>query len=260
MMGMSLRQSFSEPFGKLWREPLSLGEGAFVAAALFLGGIVYCQLYCLIAFQQMHGAAMPLVLSMKRSAFETIPALAAFEASKRSLAEPSLTKRLALIALAVALVTALTIAAMILLQELIHASEMPVRLIIADRLPGMTATLLAITWAGHQIRQSSSVRPTPTDSEAAVIIPPRERVDWVKAAGNYVELHVGGRMIVQRMTLRQAANILGKDLFVQIHRSVLVNRTRIEARRDRHRSGLLRLGDGTTLKIGKAYRTKIFDE
>jgi hypothetical protein len=256
----SLQQSVSEPFGKLWREPLTLGEGAFVAAALFLGGVAYCQLYCLVAYQQMHGAVMPLVLSMKRSAFETVPALAAFELSKRSLAESSLTKRLVLVGLAVALITALTIAVMILLGGLIHASAMPVRLMIADRLPGMTVTLLAIAWAERQMRQSSSARPPPTNKEVAVIIPPRERIDWVKAAGNYVELHVGERKIVQRMTLQQASNILGNDLFVQIHRSVLVNRSRIDAYRETGRSRLLRLSDGTVLKIGNAYRAEIFDE
>jgi len=55
-------------------------------------------------------------------------------------------------------------------------------------------------------------------------------LDWSEAAGNYVEVHVGGRTYLARMSLAGLAEQLraaGVDA-VQIHRSRIVNRARIE--------------------------------
>src|SRR5690348_9649117 len=115
------------PFERFWKGPLSFREITSVALILFLGGTVYCQLYCLIAFQAMHGMAMPLSLSMERSGFETIPALAAFELSKRSLGSPTRLGRFARVATMLALVGALTVGALLILRQICGESPMPVR-------------------------------------------------------------------------------------------------------------------------------------
>jgi hypothetical protein len=241
---------------KLSSEPLSLRESIAAAILLFAAGTIYCQLYCLVAFQQMHGMAMPIALSMQRSAVETIPALAAFELSKRVLGHSAPVWKFARIAVAFALVAALTVAALLLLQALGYGSPMPVRLMIADCLPGLALSVLAIVWADRRTWAGTRL-----DIDGAMAgMPPSDRIDWVQAAGNYVEVHFAGRTRIVRMTLRQALSSLGCDRFVQVHRSVLVNRNRISAVDDGHRRSKVQLSDGTFLRIGHTFRAKLFDE
>lgn len=248
------------PFGlratlrKLSAEPLSLPETAVVAIALFVGGTLYCQLYCLIAFQQMHGMAMPLTLSMQRSAVETLPALSAFELSKRVLGDASPVRKVVRMVVTFLLTGSLTIAALLELQSFGYASAMPVRLMLADCLPTLALAALAIAWANQQ-RHAGDRRPR--DPEALAGMPPLERIDWVQAAGNYVEVHFGGRTRIVRMTLRDALSSLGRERFIQIHRSLLVNRDQIRMGRKRSQ---LELADGTLLRVGHTYRRQVFDE
>jgi hypothetical protein len=82
-------------------------------------------------------------------------------------------------------------------------------------------------------------------------------VDWVKAAGNYLELHTGGRCDLVRKTLTRFASE-GADRFLRIHRSVLVNRDRIAGLEQRPRGRLvLRLRDGRTLPVGRGFRADV---
>ena len=82
---------------------------------------------------------------------------------------------------------------------------------------------------------------------------PATRIDWVRAAGNYVELKIGDRVILHRTTLSAAERELGERGFVRIHRSILVRRDHIE--RIRGQDVVLR--DGTHLKVGKRYRSAL---
>jgi two-component system LytT family response regulator len=81
---------------------------------------------------------------------------------------------------------------------------------------------------------------------------PRQ-IDWVAAAGNYVELHAGGRTILHRATLGSLEEMLARHGFVRIHRSTLVRQDAI----DRVRSVDMLLKDGTSLKLGKRYRASL---
>lgn len=80
---------------------------------------------------------------------------------------------------------------------------------------------------------------------------PATRIDWVRAAGNYIELKLGDRIILHRTTLSAAERELAQHDFVRIHRSILVRRDHIA----RIRSEDVVLRDGTHLKIGKRYRS-----
>ena len=79
------------------------------------------------------------------------------------------------------------------------------------------------------------------------------QIDWVRAAGNYVELRSGRHTIVHRGSLTAAERELARFGFVRIHRSMLVRRDRI-ARVRRQDVVLL---DGTHLPIGKRYRAAL---
>jgi hypothetical protein len=81
-------------------------------------------------------------------------------------------------------------------------------------------------------------------------------VEWVKAAGNYLELHTGdGSCHLVRSTLKSFAAERGADRFVQIHRSLLVHRDR-GVRVERLAGGrlALRVRDGQALPVGRQFR------
>lgn len=82
-------------------------------------------------------------------------------------------------------------------------------------------------------------------------------LDWAEAAGNYVEVHAGGRAHLARVSLSALAEQLGDagaDI-AQIHRSRIVNRARIE---EIVPSGdgdfRVRLRGGTELRGSRRYR------
>ena len=81
---------------------------------------------------------------------------------------------------------------------------------------------------------------------------PRQ-IDWIRAAGNYVELRAGGRTIVHRTSISAAERDLERHGFIRIHRSTLVRRDRIA----RVRPQDVVLHDGTHLPVGKRYRASL---
>lgn len=71
-------------------------------------------------------------------------------------------------------------------------------------------------------------------------------VDWIGAAGNYVELHLGTRCVLHRSTLAALEERLPPGEFLRVHRTTLVRRRLISA--------LAVTGDSTyalTLKTGQ---------
>ena len=81
---------------------------------------------------------------------------------------------------------------------------------------------------------------------------PRQ-IEWVQAAGNYIELRANGRTIVHRGSIGAAERDLADHGFIRIHRSILVRRDRIA----RVRPQDVVLVDGTQLKVGKRYRSDL---
>jgi two-component system LytT family response regulator len=55
-----------------------------------------------------------------------------------------------------------------------------------------------------------------------------ESIDWVEAEGNYARLHVGVDTHLVRHTMADLLAKLGQDRFVRIHRSHIVNVTRVK--------------------------------
>lgn len=80
-------------------------------------------------------------------------------------------------------------------------------------------------------------------------------IDWAQASGNYVNLHVAGRVYPLRSTMAQFETQLDPAYFVRIHRSHLVNIHRI-ASIEPLDSGDARihLHDGTVVACSRRYR------
>ena len=55
-----------------------------------------------------------------------------------------------------------------------------------------------------------------------------EQIDWVEAEGNYVRLHVGDQIHMLRETMNRLIERIGAQRFFRIHRSRIVNITRVK--------------------------------
>jgi hypothetical protein len=85
-----------------------------------------------------------------------------------------------------------------------------------------------------------------------------ERVQYVSAAGNYVEVAAGGQVYLMRATMKQVEELLSGEQFMRIHRSHIVNLQEIE-RMSTQRSGhgSVHLRCGKVLSMSKSYRAEL---
>ncbi len=82
-----------------------------------------------------------------------------------------------------------------------------------------------------------------------------EDIDWVGAAGNYVELHIGKKSHLMRKTMNSIEAKLDPRRFLRIHRSVIVNIERMKELRSWHYGDhKIVLFDGTQLTLKRAHR------
>ena len=80
-------------------------------------------------------------------------------------------------------------------------------------------------------------------------------LDWLKAAENYVELHVGADCHLVEATMAEMAEHLDSARFVRIHRSLIVNAERIRnVQSASHSEYLVTLPGGVQLRSGRTYR------
>ena len=82
-------------------------------------------------------------------------------------------------------------------------------------------------------------------------------IDWVEAAGNYAVLHVGGDTFEIRSSLSKLEGELDPKRFVRVHKSYVVNITRI-AEVTPWISGdwRIRLQDGAEVNLSRRYRQR----
>ena len=87
---------------------------------------------------------------------------------------------------------------------------------------------------------------------------PVEPIEWVDAAGDYLCIHASGNTHILRATMREMENLLDPRLFQRVHRSTIVNLTRVKSLRA-HMNGeyFLRLEGGQELKLSRTYRDKV---
>lgn len=85
-----------------------------------------------------------------------------------------------------------------------------------------------------------------------------EDVDWLGAAENYVELHIGQSVHLLHVTMNGLLKSLDPDIFLRIHRSIVVNRGRVkDIRSAAHGEYVVTLRDGTRLQSGRTYGDRL---
>ena len=83
-------------------------------------------------------------------------------------------------------------------------------------------------------------------------------IDWIGAADNYVELHVGAQTHLLRETLASVERRLSPASFARIRRDAIVNLARVHAVRPGAGDDFeIVLHDGRTLPLGRSYRARV---
>jgi hypothetical protein len=211
------------------RRPLPLP--AFLAGLLAAALVVAA--YC-VAYTSLAGRPEPAIQALAWAVANICPWLAAIEAGKRA---PSRAGAAGVLAAA--------FTASLALGYLLNVRSEPLAFEAVRRLPGLLAAAGIVT-----LLRSPIARAAPQSREIPLL---PHQIDWVRAAGNYVELRAAGRTIVHRSSISAAERDLVAHGFVRIHRSTLVRRDRIA----RVRPQDVVLTDGTHLKVGKRYRTTL---
>ncbi len=87
---------------------------------------------------------------------------------------------------------------------------------------------------------------------------PLSDVDWFEADGNYIRVHAAGEKYRTRGTITAIESALDPRQFVRIHRRIVVNMDRVrELSPLPGGDGLLMLGDGSTLRLSRTYRSRV---
>ena len=85
-----------------------------------------------------------------------------------------------------------------------------------------------------------------------------EDIDWVEAAENYVQLHVGRAEHLLHVTMNTLEKQLDPELFLRIHRGVIVNVRRIkEMQPVTHGEYVITLSNGVRVQSGRMYNERI---
>jgi DNA-binding LytR/AlgR family response regulator len=83
-------------------------------------------------------------------------------------------------------------------------------------------------------------------------------IDWLEAAGNYVNLHANGRVYPLRETMAAMEARLGAQGFLRVHRSVIVNMDRVaEIEPFDTGDARARLTSGEIVPVSRRYRTEL---
>ena len=95
-----------------------------------------------------------------------------------------------------------------------------------------------------------------TGSRIQIVI--TEDVEWIGAAGDYVELHVNGRSFLLRETMASLEQRLDPAKFLRIHRSRIVQSSGIlELRSIEKREFILKLADGSEHRSSRTYADRL---
>jgi two-component system, LytTR family, response regulator len=83
-------------------------------------------------------------------------------------------------------------------------------------------------------------------------------IDWIEAAGVYVNLHVGGKELLYRAALNELADRLDPRRFVRVHRSAIVNiESILQLEPISHGEFDAVLRNGSRTRVSRTYRAQL---
>lgn len=211
--------------------PLRPAEILLASLLIGLGVVAYC-----LAYTAYSGTRETIGEAVLWALLNVLPWIAAFEMCKRV---DGWGRRAAIL---------LAVGAGSALAGLLVGRDGDPMFELVRRVPGMLACAAFLAAADWRAGVAAARPGRPAD----LPLPP-ERIDWIASAGNYVELHSGGRTIVHRSSLAEMEARLARRGFVRIHRSALVRRDCVA----RWRGHDVILTSGLSLKVGKRYRSGV---
>jgi two-component system LytT family response regulator len=97
-----------------------------------------------------------------------------------------------------------------------------------------------------------------TREDGQVVLLDVPAIDYIEAAGNYACVHVAERTHVLRETMQHLSDRLGQGRFLRIHRSTLVNASKIQSLEVAPGGPCaVRLRDGQRLEMSRRFRSKL---
>lgn len=227
--------------------PMSPPLFLLIALVVLVAGAAYC-----LGYEVLSSGAGRWPPSLMWSACAVLPWLVLFEAIKRR--EWAIGARLPAAVIALLLIgTAILTLLLEGTSDLLRGSDSaPLLLQAMRRLPAIAATLLLLLLARHAASPvHRPLQPPAPEGEGEALRRHADSIRWIRAADNYLELHLDGRIWTRRATMREAEEVLAPLGFLRIHRSAIVNRAHVAGI---SRNGAsVRLRDGTRLPAGKAY-------
>lgn len=128
------------------------------------------------------------------------------------------------------------------------------------------AAVVGFYVAWTTLRRSAETAATPDHSRLEIregarrIYLPVEEIEWIEAAGNYVELHRAAGSKLHRSSLAEMERQLAGQGFVRIHRSRLVRRTAVRQVETRPSGDfVVRLSSGGELAGSRRYRRPLLE-
>ena len=89
---------------------------------------------------------------------------------------------------------------------------------------------------------------------------PFDEIDWVEADGDYVRIHAGSRQILLRVTMGAMEQSLPPAEHVRIHRSTIVNVTRVRTLKSLPNADFsVVLKNGVSLRASRSYSARLRD-
>jgi len=129
-----------------------------------------------------------------------------------------------------------------------------------------TALMIAVLIRRHLRQRHSVPEPAPERPESEGLwirvgtgsrLVRFQEIDWIAAAGDYAEVHAGGRSLLMDRSLTALANELPSD-FARIHRGAIVHLDRIcEVRSLGRGDASVVLRGGHTLRLSRRYRDNL---
>jgi two-component system LytT family response regulator len=112
--------------------------------------------------------------------------------------------------------------------------------------------------AGMSSMQDVQSGRLPLKESGRTVFVPLEQVEYLEAYGNYVCVHAGAQRFLVREKLSAFCERLQPHDFIRIHRSVIVNRRRIqELRRRLTGKYVVTLVSGKELTLSRGYRSQL---
>jgi two-component system LytT family response regulator len=110
----------------------------------------------------------------------------------------------------------------------------------------------------QDLREKKYLRRIVVKTEGRVFFLATDEIDWIGAAGNYLELHVGKATHLVRETMHGIESKLDPIKFLRIHRSIIVNIDRIKEMHPMFSGDYtVNLKDGTELPLSRSFRDRL---